>query len=344
VWTAVRSTVAVPTAPAGGNAGQRTAELWGDAQWQVLKSLVEERQPRTIGINVSRTFAFADGLSAGEYEGMTEALGPQWAAKYRRTEGMAVDLLATRLPPEAEAFERMNRLAWEIITTAFSNAVITPGVTRTDDVVWWMRQRVNDLGLGSWFHPSVSVQRRGVPADSLGANPVIRRGDVLHCDFGIVAMRLTTDTQHMGYVLREGETEVPAGLRAALAASNRLQDIVVSELRPGRTGNEILRASLARMREAGIDGTVYTHPIGAHGHGAGPLIGLWDYQDGVPGRGDHAVIPNSWFSIELQATSPVPEWDGQRVRSAQEEDVIIGADGAVRWAAGKRQTDFHLVK
>jgi Xaa-Pro aminopeptidase len=189
----------------------------------------------------------------------------------------------------------------------------------------------------------VSVQRRGVSSDSLGANPVIERGDVLHCDFGIVALRLTTDTQHMGYVLREGETEPPTGLRAALAASNRLQDIVMAEIRPGRSGNEILGASLARMRADGLDGTVYTHPIGTHGHGAGPLIGLWDYQDGVPGRGDHRVIPNMWFSIELQVTTPVPEWDGQRVRSAQEEDMVIGADGVPRWAH-RRQTEFHLVR
>src|SRR5690606_25222809 len=159
VFTAVRSTVAVPAAPAGGgNASARTAELWGDAQWQVLRDLVEERQPRTIGINISRTFAFADGLSAGEYEGMSEALGDRWTSRYKRTEAMAVDLIATRLPGEVEVFERMNELVWTIIQTAFSNQVITPGVTRTDDVVWWMRQRVNDLGLGSWFQPSVSVQ------------------------------------------------------------------------------------------------------------------------------------------------------------------------------------------
>ncbi|HUF29415.1 MAG TPA: M24 family metallopeptidase [Gemmatimonadaceae bacterium] len=343
VYTAVRSTTPVAAPAAGSNSSARTAELWGDAQWQVLRKLVEERQPKSIGINMSRTFAFADGLSAGEYEGMSEALGPEWTARFKPTEGLPVDLIATRIPGEVEVFERMNALAWEIIQTAFSNEVITPGVTRTEDVVWWMRQRVNDLGLGSWFHPSVSVQRRGVPDDSLGANPVIQRGDVLHCDFGIVAMRLTTDTQHMGYVLREGEREVPAGIRAALARSNALQDIVMSEIRAGRTGNEILRASLGRMRDAGIDGTVYTHPIGTHGHGAGPLIGLWDYQDGVPGRGDHEVVPNMWFSIELQATTPVPEWNGQRVRSAQEEDAVIGSDGVPRWAKG-RQVEFHLIR
>ena len=147
----------------------------------------------------------------------------------------------------------------------------------------------------------------------------------------------------MAYVRREGRAAGPAGLTAALRRSNRLQDIVMDEIRPGRTGNEILRAALARMRAEGIDGTVYTHPIGTHGHGAGPLIGLWDYQDGVPGRGDVQVIPRMWYSIELQATSPVPEWGGQRVRSAQEEDMVVGADGVPRWAL-RRQTAFHLVR
>ena len=335
---------AVRTArPVAGDVSGRTAELWGDAQWQVLADLIAERRPRTIGINVSRTWAFADGLTHGEYEGMSQALGADVTARFRPAELLAVELIASRLPEEAEMFARMNELVWKIITTAFSSEVITPGVTRTDDVVWWMRQRVNDLGLGSWFQPSVSVQRQGATDAELGTNPVIRRGDVLHCDFGLVAMRLNTDTQHMGYVLREGETDAPAGLKAALRASNRLQDIVMAEIRPGRTGNEILRASLARMRAEGIDGSVYTHPIGMHGHGAGPLIGLWDYQDGVPGRGDAPVIPGMWYSIELQATSPIPEWNGQRVRSAQEEDMVIGGDGMPRWAL-RRQTEFHLVR
>ena len=338
VYDAVRTTRQVAA-----DVGGRQAELWGDQQWQVLKDVIAKRNPRVIGVNISRTFAFADGLSAGEYEGMREALGAPWTERFRRAEGLAVDFIATRLPEEEETFRRMNRLVWGIIDTAFSNAVITPGVTRTSDVVWWMRQRVNDLGLGSWFQPSVSVQRRGATAEQLGEDPVIQRGDVLHCDFGIVAFRLTTDTQHMGYVLREGERDVPQGLKIALARSNRLQDIVMEEIRPGRTGNEILAASLARMRADGIDGTVYTHPIGTHGHGAGPLIGLWDYQEGVPGRGDHRVIPSTWFSIELQATTPVPEWGGQRVRSAQEEDMILGADGTPRWAHA-RQTEYRLVR
>jgi Xaa-Pro aminopeptidase len=341
IYEAVRSTTAA-AGPAGSQT-QRQAELWGDEQWQVLRRVVEERNPASITVNVSRTWAFADGLSAGEYEGMREALGPGWAGKFKSVDALAVDLIATRLPDEERVYRRMQEVVWGIIDTAFSSVVITPGITRTQDVVWWMRQKVNDLGLGSWFQPSVDVQRMGATAEQLGDNPVIQRGDVLHCDFGLVAYRLNTDTQHMGYVLRAGETDVPAGIQRALENSNKLQDIVMSEIRPGRTGNEILRASRARMRAQGIDGTVYTHPIGVHGHGAGPLIGLWDYQEGVLGRGDANVIPNMWFSIELQATTPVAEWNGQPVRSAQEEDAIVGADGAARWAL-RRQTTYWLVR
>ena len=341
VYTAVRSTQ--PTkGPAGGRT-ERNAELWGDEQWVALRKVIEERNPRTIATNVSRVFAFSDGLSAGEMEGMREALGDKWTTRFVRHDGMALDLIATRLPDEAAFYKRMQEVAWGIIDTAFSSVVITPGVTRTEDVVWWMRQRVHDLGLGSWFQPSVEVQRKGATDAQLGANPIIQRGDVLHCDFGIVAQRLNTDTQHMGYVLREGETAPPAGLIAALRTGNRLQDIVMEEIKPGRTGNEILRSSLVRMRAAGIDGTVYSHPIGMNGHGAGPLIGLWDHQEGVPGRGDAPVIPAMWFSVELQATSPVPEWNGQRVSMALEEDMVIDAAGAKTWAL-RRQTEFHIVR
>ncbi|MCC6245396.1 MAG: aminopeptidase P family protein [Gemmatimonadaceae bacterium] len=343
VFKAVRSMKAVPAPAAGSNSNDRTAELWGDEQWGVLKQVIEERKPRKIALNTSRTFAFADGLSSGERDGMLQALGPQWAGKVVASEALAVDMIASRQPEEEAEFRNLNRVAWEIIQEAFSNKVITPGVTRTEDVVWWMRQRLSDLGLTTWFQPSVEVQRQFGVGELVGANPIIIKGDVLHCDFGVTAMGLNTDTQHMAYVLRDGETDVPAGLKRALLMSNKLQDITVAELKPGRSGNEVLAASLARMRADGIDGTLYSHPIGLHGHGAGALIGLWDYQDGVPGRGDHKVIPGMWYSIELQATTKVPEWNNQPVRSAQEEDVIIDAQGKVRWAFG-RQSTFHVIR
>ena len=329
---------------AASNVGRgQQAELWGDEQWLALKAVVEERNPRVIGIDRSTVFAFSDGLSSGELKGMSAALGERWSARFRDAEGLPLDVAAVRLPEEEAFFTRMQELVWSMTQEMFSSRTITPGTTRTSDLAWWWRQRVNDLGLATWFQPTVDVQRKGVAEDKLGEDPIIERGDVLHCDVGITVARLNTDTQHLAYVLRPGEEDAPEGLRKALANANALQDMTMEEITPGRTGNEILGATLARMKARGIQGSVYSHPIGLHGHGAGPLIGLWDYQDGVAGRGDAKVIPSMWFSIELQATTPVPEWSGQPVRMAQEEDAVIAADGKIRWAL-RRQDRFFLVK
>jgi len=339
VFTARRSTKAVASGAVGG--GQ--AELWGDEQWNALKQVIEERSPKVIGIDRSRTFAFTDGLSSGELDGMTAALGAAWAAKFKDAEALPLGLIASRLPEEEAFYAKMQTLVWAMTQEMFSARVITPGKTRTSDLVWWWRQRVNDQGLGTWFQPSIEVQRKGVTSETLGADPIIQRGDVLHCDVGITAARLNTDTQHMAYVLLPGETDAPAGLKKALANANGMQDLAMEEIKPGRTGNQILRSMLERARARGLDGTMYSHPIGLHGHGAGPLIGLWDYQDGVPGRGDAVVIPSMWYSIELQATTPVPEWGGQPVRMAQEEDMVMGTDGKPRWAL-RRQDRLFLIK
>jgi Xaa-Pro aminopeptidase len=334
LYDAVRATEAAPDG--------RPRELWGAAQWDLFAQVVRDRHPRRIAVDISAEHNFADGLSAGEWEQMRQALGPDLAARVVREPRLAIDYLALRVPEMLPVYRRMQELVHAIIAEAFSATVITPGVTTTEDVVWWMRQRVNDLGLGTWFQPSVDVQRRGVDMGDSTA-PVILRGDLLHCDFGITALGLNTDTQHMAYVLRDGETEAPPGLRAALAASNRLQDITMREMRPNRTGNEVLAATLARMRADGIDGTVYSHPIGDHGHAAGPLIGLWDRQDGVPGRGEVPLLSGMWFSIELQAATRVPEWGGQLVRSMQEEDAELGEDGQMRWIL-RRQETYHVVR
>ncbi|MGQ0814070.1 MAG: M24 family metallopeptidase [Gemmatimonadota bacterium] len=320
---------------------RRAAEPFGPEQWKLLTPLVAERDPRTIAVNISHTHAFSDGLTVGEWEQLQVALGEKYRARVVRRELLALQYIEERLPEMLPSYRRMQELVHETIATAFSNQVITPGRTTTADVVWWLRQRVNDLGLGSWFHPSVSAQRRGVEMSD-SANPIILRGDVLHVDFGLVAYGLNTDTQHMGYVLRPGETAPPAGLRAALGRAQRLQELLLEEMEIGRTGNDVLRRTLTRMRAESINGTVYTHPIGDHGHGAGPTIGLWDRQEGVVGRGDVALRPNTWFSIELQATSPVAEWGGQPVRMAMEEEAYIDAAGKRHWVL-RRQEDFHLV-
>ena len=321
-------------------------EVYGEGQWVLLRKLIDERKPGKIAINISHTHAFSDGLSSGEREKLETVLGPEHLKHVVRSENLALEYVSIRIPEMLPVYRRMMDTVHSLISRAFSNEVITPGRTTNEDVVWWLRQQVNNLGLGTWFHPSVRVQKAAKTGVSLLAEDepmVIDRGDVLHVDFGITAMRLNTDTQHMGYVLRKGETDVPPGIKRALANANKLQDLLLERMKPGHSGNEVLADTLKAMNTAGIKGSIYTHPIGDHGHGAGPLIGLWDRQEGVPGRGDVNILPSTWFSIELSATTPVPEWNGKELWVGQEEDASIDENGRISWVL-KRQTEYHLVK
>ena len=332
VFEAFRSTRPAPTQP--------TAELVGAEQWNLLRELVEDRDPENIVLNVDPVWAFSDGLHAGEQEELLEALGDEYGKRVKHEPRLAMNYIALRLPEMMPRYQKIEETVHAIISEAFSNAVITPGVTTTEDVVWWMRQKIRDLGYTTWFHTSVDVQRAG-GVNSAGP-VVIEKGDLLWTDFGVVGLNLHTDTQHLGYVLREGEMDVPAGLKTCLNNSNRLQDILLSHMEPGLTGNEILANTLRQMRAEGIDGTVYTHPIGDHGHGAGPLIGRWDGQEGVPVRGDAVLLPSTWHSIELQATTPIPEWGEQPASCRQEEEAYLDTTGERHWVF-RRQSKFHLV-
>ena len=313
-----------------------------ESQYVGLRELVEDRDPARIGINVSNSWNHADGLTHNEYLRLEEALGPL-ADRLTSAEMLAVGWLEAKLPSETAFYRYVMRVAHQVIAEAFSNDVIVPDVTTDTDVEWWMRQRVAELGLGQWFHPSINVQRRGgLPAGPAPHGTVIRRGDMLHTDFGIVLAGYSTDTQHNAYVLLPGETEAPAGLRAGLAAANRLQDLTMEHAVLGGTGNEALAAALAQARAEGMVPSIYCHAIGYHGHAAGPPIGMSDYQSGVPIRGDYVFRPGTWHSIELNVRHPVPEWDGQEVRFALEEDAAILEDGW-DWIDG-RQTRFYLIR
>ena len=331
VFEAYRSTRPAPTQP--------TAELVGDEQWRLLREVVEDRDPENIVLNIDPVWAFSDGLHAGEREALEEALGPELLGRVKREPRLAMNYIALRLPEMMPRYRKIQETVHAVISQAFSNAVITPGETTIEDVEWWMRQRVRDLGYTVWFQANVDVQRAGEVPPS-GA--VIERGDLLWTDFGVVALNLHTDTQHLGYVLREGETGPPAGLWQCLANSNRLQDILMEHMEPGLSGNTILANTLAQMRAEGINGTVYTHPIGDHGHGAGPLIGRWDGQEGVPVRGDAILLPSTWHSIELQATTPIPEWGDKPASCRQEEEAYLDTEGERHWVF-RRQDRFHLV-
>jgi Xaa-Pro aminopeptidase len=314
-----------------------------DGQWEGLRKVVEERDPKRIGIDTSEAWNHADGLSANEKDNLVEAIGPKYGARLTSAERLAVGWLEVKLPEETEAYRHAMKIAHRIIAEAFSNRVITPGVTTTEDVVWWMRQHVAELGLGQWFHPSVDIQRRGgLPPNTPPGQQIIQRGDLLHCDFGIVYLGFSTDTQHLAYVLLPGETDAPAGLKAGLEAARRLQDITMRHASIGATGNEALAASLAQARSEGLVPSIYCHAIGYHGHAAGPPIGMTDYQEGVPVRGDYAFRPNTWHSIELNVTHKVSEWNGQAVRFAEEEDAALLESGW-DWIDG-RQAALHLIQ
>ena len=339
-----------PAAGAGAGPQQFYEAVWdpdAEEQWACLARLVRERDPRTIGINVSETFAFGDGLSKGEHQQLVAALGPALASRTKGAERVAVGWLERRLPEEIDTYSGIVEIAHAVIAEGFSSRVILPGVTTTDDVVWWMRQKVTDLGLRSWFQPSVTIQApdMGAPASGGRSGPrrkVIRPGDLLHCDFGLVYLGLCTDNQQNAYVLKPGESAPPAGLEQALVAGNRLQDIHLEAMILGRTGNDILSAALAKARHEGLRPQIYTHPLGYHGHAAGPTIGLWDQQDGVPGRGDYELFDDTVHSIELNVGFDVPEWDGQTIRMALEEDAVITGRQAI-WLDG-RQTKLYLIR
>jgi hypothetical protein len=323
---------------------QGTFDLYrthNDSQYVNLARLIEERDPQRIGINVSDRWNHADGLTHNEYLRLTDALSDKYVDRLESAEMLAVGWLEAKLPRETDQYRGVMRVAHQVIAEAFSNQVIVPGVTTNQDVVWWMRQRVAELGLGQWFHPSVNVQRRGGIPEAGPHGTVIERGDMLHTDFGIIGLGFSTDTQHNAYVLLPGETDAPTGLKVGLAQANRLQDLTMTHAVIGGTGNEALAGALAQARAEGLDPTIYCHAIGYHGHAAGPPIGMSDYQDGVPVRGDYEFRPNTWHSIELNARYAVPEWDGQVVRFALEEDAAILEDGW-DWIDG-RQTSFYLI-
>jgi hypothetical protein len=316
-------------------------------QWTRLAALIDERNPRRIGLNFSETFALADGITRTEYELFHQALPPRLHERVVSAENLAIGWLETRTADEMSVYQQIVRIAHEILAEGLSEQAIQPGITTTNDVSWWYRDRIRELRLTTWFHPSVSIQRAEQPAIDMKAeiasrhdDEVIMPGDLLHVDFGITYLRLNTDTQQHAYVLRPGESEAPEELRHALVRGNRLQDILTDQFVTGRTGNEILASALAVAKDEGITASIYTHPIGFHGHAAGPTIGLWDQQEGVPGRGDYPLYPNTAHSIELYAETAIESWD-KPVRIKLEEDAFF--DGGHTYYIDGRQRELLLI-
>ena len=308
-------------------------------QWAAVADLIAARDPAKIAINSSDLYQFADGMTVSQYDRFLAALPPGLHGRVVSGENLAIRWLETRLPSEMALYPTVVRIAHAVIGEAFSRKVITPGVTTTEQVQWWYRDRLMQLGLDPWFHPSVAIQRQGTRG-MLEGDTVIQPGDLLWTDFGITYLRLNTDTQHLAYVLKPGETEAPAGLRAGLANSNKVQDFLTRAFAVGRSGNEALAMARADAIAAGLDPSIYSHPIGHHGHGAGPSIGFWDNQKADP-RGEGPIRANTAWSIELTSYATVPEWGGQKVDFRTEEDAFFDGE-TVRYIDG-RQTEITLI-
>ena len=320
-------------------------------QWEALRRVVEERQPSRIGLNISDSFAYADGLSHGLHVRMHDALGEEWMARTTSAERLGVGWLETRIDDELVVYPGLVEMTHALIEEGFSNRVVHPGLTTSQDVIDWMEGQMDELGVRDSHYDGmvgyVTIQGHGQGFEDgfdgdAKKRETILPGDLIRCDLGFHYLGLWTDVQQNAYILKPGESDAPDGLKAALADGNRLQDIVAESMADGRTGNEVLKAAREQALSEGIEPTIYCHPIGIHCHAAGPTIGLWDQQDGVPGAGDYEIHESTCYSIELNVKKSVPEWDGQRVRIGLEEDAVF-LDGRLQWLSG-RQTSFHLIR
>jgi len=327
--------------------GEWNVDVYPD-QWEALMNIIKDKNPKQIALNYSSNYGLADGLVKSEYEAFMNYLPSDMHSRVMSAERLAVAWLETRSERELQIYPMICRLGHVLLRQGLSEMVITPGVTSTDDVVWALRQIVIDNGLATWFHPSVSVQRADMGNNeflrSFSKRPeedIIRHGDLVHVDFGITYLRLNTDQQQHFYILKPGETEAPEGLQKAFANGNRVQDLLTSNFKIGSTGNEILKASLDQAKAEGLTASIYTHPIGFHGHAAGPTIGMWDKQEGVKGPGDYPLFENTAYSIELFAATEVSEWGGKIVRIMLEEDGVY-TNGAFQFLDG-RQKELFLI-
>jgi len=311
-----------------------------ETQFQCLSRVLGELNPINIALNYSDDYAFSDGLSHALYKQFKESIPNHLTDRIISAEKLCIAWLETRIESELAAYTGIVEIAHEIIKEAFSSKVIIPGVTTNTDVKYYMMQKVIDLGLQPWFDYETSIIRQGVRG--LGQDTVIMPGDILHCDVGLKYLGLCTDTQHNAYVLKLDEEDVPEGIKALQKDLNRLQDITLSMFEENKTGNEILSLSRKKAIEEGLEPCIYTHPIGYHGHGAGPTIGLWDMQEGVDGKGDYSLNNNTLYALELNILSTIPEWDDQEVLLGGETNILF-KDGKTYYIGG-RQENLYLIK
>ena len=328
--------------------GKLIPSLWNKEkepnQWKALSNYIEAQNPKNIAVNTSENYALADGLVRTDFDNLINVLPKKLTSKIISSEPLAVSWIETRTKREMILYKQLVSITHNIIKQAFSNQVITPGITTTDDVVWWLREEVRSLGLNTWFHPTVDVQRNEssdlYSFDGKSKFDIILPGDLLHCDFGISYLTLNTDCQQLAYVLKRGEKNAPEELIKALKDGNTVQDFLTNNFVLGKTGNHILKIALNQSKKAGYKPQIYTHPLGVFGHSAGTTFGMWDAQNGVPGSGEHPLQLETVYAIELNTKVYINGWN-KEIRIMLEEAGYFGSEG-FNYVNG-RQTKLILV-
>jgi len=307
--------------------------IWKDKsvlQFDSLAGFIRRLDPSSIGINVSDHWAFGDGLSQGLAARLEKALGPEYWNRRVSAEKLCVGWLETRSPMELKDYPGIASVAHDLIREFFSPRVIRPGITRRDDVRWWIMERFYELGVDTWFFPSIDILRFEDTAGDDADPELIRPGDLLHCDVGIVCQGLCTDMQWNAYVCRKGEQNAPEGIREALEKAHRVARLFMSEFREGRNGSEVIRETMKKVRAEGIEALIYSHPVGFHGHAAGPPMEgrpAGQAPEGTRYRAEHPLRYGTVYAIEFSVYQRVPQWNNQKIRLGFEEMALFDRHG-----------------
>ena len=305
-----------------------------------LAGWVATHDPDRIAVNMAESIGGADGLSHTSYLHLRELLGETYGGRLVSGERLVSDFRSTRTTSEIAAFAEAGEISREIAERAFSNEVITPGVTSLEDVAWWMMDQLLARGLGSSFDmPSVYITGPdGIEATS--TERIIQRGDLLTLDWGVGFLDFWTDMKRIAWVLREGETEAPPGIQNAFDQGLRVRDIMERSIRAAPTAQMALDATWAAIEGAGFnrigfnqptedptvtDVVIGPHSVGNWGHGLGPSLAFFN-----PTRQTYELRPGTLISVELFAYTSVPEWGGAKARIALEDDGLVTENG-VEW-------------
>jgi len=305
-----------------------------------LKEFVTARDPKSIGLNISKNIGGADGLTHSGFLELTEILGKKYADRFVSAEKLVSDFRSRRVASEIAIYGEAGEFSYSIAERALSNEVITPGITTLEDVAWWMKEQQFKNNLGSSFGmPSVYITGPdGVEASS--NDRIIQGGDVIMIDWGVGLMNMFTDMKRIAYVLKEGETRVPAGIQNAFDQSMKVRDIIQKTIKPGVTAKESEEAVYKALSAGGFnrmagfnqftdlditDVIIGCHSVGNWGHGIGPSIAYWN-----PVRINYELRPSNLISIEFFAYTKIPEWGGKKLRVPIEDDAVITTRG-IEW-------------